>query len=334
MTDLTGKLFDRWHVDSFAYKNKYRQDFWNCTCECGTHKIVMGQNLRQHKSKSCGCLAKELASERNFDDLTGQVFGELTVLEQSGKDKNGAILWKCKCSCGKEIVVLAGSLRSKNTTSCGHKVSETAHKIHTKNIAGQTFGKLYVLEDYRDTSKPKGKQHYCKCLCLGCNSVVDLPRASLVSDNTKSCGCWHSEYHRIHGMSNTKFYNVYASMLARCNRPTHHAYKYYGGRGIKVCDRWEGKDGFIHFKEDMYESYLKHIEKYGNDTSIDRIDVNGNYEPLNCRWATQEEQGNNRRNTRYVIDENTNEEIPVSLYCKKYNYNNYDVILSHKVFYK
>lgn len=270
MEDLTGKVFGRWHVDSFAYKNKHRQLFWNCTCECGTQKVVMGQSLRQNKSRSCGCLQKEQLRERNFKDLTGQM-----------------------------------------------------------------FGKLYVLEDYRDESKPKGNQHYCKCLCTGCNSIVDIPRASLVSGNTKSCGCWHGEYHKTHGMSKTKFYKVYSSMLARCNNILHQAYIHYGARGIKVCDRWQGKNGFIHFKEDMYESYLEHIEKYGElGTSLDRIDNNSNYCKENCRWATYEEQGNNKRNTRYVLDGNTNEEMPISLYCKKYNYDVYEVISTHNIFYK
>lgn len=81
--------------------------------------------------------------------------------------------------------------------------------------------------------------------------------------------------------------------------PTNGGYKNYGARGIKVCERWLE---FQNFYDDMYESYLKHVEEFGEkNTSLDRIDVNGNYEPSNCRWATLEEQNNNRTNNRFII---------------------------------
>jgi hypothetical protein len=88
-------------------------------------------------------------------------------------------------------------------------------------------------------------------------------------------------------------------MKKRCLLPTNGGYKNYGARGINVCERWLK---FENFKEDMYESYLKHVEEFGEkNTSLDRIDVNGNYEPSNCRWVTLEEQNNNRNNNRFII---------------------------------
>jgi len=91
------------------------------------------------------------------------------------------------------------------------------------------------------------------------------------------------------------------NMLLRCENPKNSGYKNYGGRGIKVCDRWHD---YKNFQEDLLESFIKHIEIYGlKETTLDRIDVNGNYEPNNVRWATKKEQANNRRNNRMVAED-------------------------------
>jgi hypothetical protein len=85
-------------------------------------------------------------------------------------------------------------------------------------------------------------------------------------------------------------------MFKRCDNPKDEGYPNYGGRGIKVCDEWYD---FINFKNDMYEKYLSHVKKHGEEnTSIDRKDVNGNYEPSNCTWATRQEQNKNTRVTK------------------------------------
>lgn len=103
--------------------------------------------------------------------------------------------------------------------------------------------------------------------------------------------------------------SVYTNMLVRCNTITNEAYKHYGGRGIKVCDRWLGKDGFAHFIEDMGDR--------PDGTSLDRIDNDKGYMPENCRWATRTEQANNTRATQFITI--LGDEYPLSEACKMFN---------------
>lgn len=112
-----------------------------------------------------------------------------------------------------------------------------------------------------------------------------------------SCGCLQkrriTEVNGRHGLSRTPIHNVWWAMLTRCSNPKQKSYKNYGGRGITVCERWSGNDGFQNFLADMG---ARPSERH----TIDRINNNGNYEPSNCRWATPKEQGRNKRSTRYA----------------------------------
>lgn len=144
------------------------------------------------------------------------------------------------------------------------------------------------------SSAGRGDWH-CRCDC-GTSSVVN--GASLRIGNSGSCGCRVPEISRemgrltaTHGMTGTPEYAAWRSMKGRCHNPTDQGYGNYGARGIIVCDRW--RDSFENFLADMG---LRPSDNH----SIDRINVNGNYEPKNCRWATTGEQSRNRRNNRWV----------------------------------
>lgn len=159
-------------------------------------------------------------------------------------------------------------------------------------LTGQRFGRLTVIE--RDTSRPKsgGVFWLCKCDCGNATSVrsKDLRRGF-----TKSCGK-HHKGHVTHGLSKTKTHKVWFDMRGRCYNPKKDRYPNYGGRGITVCDEWAGSDGFKAFYD--YVSKLEHFGEEGY--SLDRIDVNGNYEPGNVRWATDAQQKRNRTDNHYI----------------------------------
>ena len=162
-----------------------------------------------------------------FQDLTGMTFGRLTVIERAPNIGN-LTAWLCRCECGKEIIVTAGDLKRKHTTSCG------------------------------------------------CGSVEKLIERSTT-----------------HGMTHTKIYRKWGNMIDRCENPNCKMYPYYGGRGIKVCERWHK---FENFYEDV--SKLEHFGEKGY--SLDRIRVNEDYKPGNVRWADRNTQARNKRNNVIV----------------------------------
>lgn len=159
---------------------------------------------------------KKKGSPRRLN-LIGQTFNEWTVLEKGDLGSNGAVYWKCRCSCGKVKLCQAGMLRNGGTKSCGHD----------RAIHGHSF-------------TPTGRAWY--------------------------------------------------GMRQRCYNPNDKNYPSYGGRGIKVCSRW--LESLQNFVADMGIAPA--------DLSLDRIDVDGDYEPSNCRWATRSEQQRNRRNNPKV----------------------------------
>jgi hypothetical protein len=174
------------------------------------------------------------------------------------------------------------------------------HGSHFNNLTGKIFDRLQVIQFYGIAKNGKARW---ECLCI-CGNKIVVVGSQLVEGKTRSCGCLQREVAKrlvinmnsTHGMTNTRLFRIWSGMKTRCLNPKSKDYPNYGGRGITICERW--LESFENFKEDMYESYLKHVEEFGEkDTSIERIEVMGNYDPANCQWATIKEQNRNTRVT-------------------------------------
>lgn len=220
-----------------------------------------------------------------FKDLTGQRFGRLIVIERRGSDKHHNALWLCKCDCGEECIVNGKALRHGDTRSCGC--------LHSEDLVGKRFGRLLVIEELPE--RGTDRRIIYRCLC-DCGNVTNVTAADLRSGHTRSCGCLMRETSKAtlttHGESKTRLYTVWSGMKGRCNRPSSKSYKNYGGRGIKVCPEWE--ESFEAFATWAYENGYDETAKRG-DCTIDRVDVNGDYEPSNCRWVDMKIQARNTR---------------------------------------
>lgn len=161
-----------------------------------------------------------------------------------------------------------------------------------KDLTGQRFGRLRVL---RATGVTKQGEYKWECLCE-CGAVCEATGYRLRSGQTQSCGCY--KHDRIvetklkHGGRESRLYNVWNAMKTRCYNPKCRAFKHYGGRGIAVCEEWE--HDFLAFKTWAEQAGYDEAASYGSCT-LDRIDVDGNYEPENCRWVSHAEQQRNKR---------------------------------------
>lgn len=182
------------------------------------------------------------------------------------------------------------------------------------DLTGKKFGRLTVVKKY-GRKQPKGPIHWhCICEC-GNEKIAD--GESMKRGNVESCGCKQHDRNksgtngRSHGMSQSRQYRIWSHMLGRCNNPTDDGYGDYGGRGIKVCERWH-----------IFENFLEDIKnEYDHSLTIDRIDNNGNYEPSNVRWATQKQQQRNKRsNVLVTVDGETS---PMAHFAERYGIRNY-----------
>lgn len=167
------------------------------------------------------------------------------------------------------------------------------------DLTGTRVGRLTLLNYTHIVTSSGRKRSAWRCRCDCGNEIVAMTDNLRKPKHTTSCGCFSKENsgasQRTHGASRSRAYRVYRAMLDRCRNETDYHYRWYGARGITVCDRWlfgvNGKSGFECWRDDMGP-------KPTPAHTLDRSDNDGNYEPGNCRWATRSEQGFNRRASR------------------------------------
>lgn len=185
------------------------------------------------------------------------------------------------------------------------------------NLMGQQFGRLTIIQcDKR--SKSGNYKWLCKCSC-GKDTIVS--NNNLKNGHTKSCGCLNADLLRTratkHGHCKkgkvSRTYYCWHSMIKRCTKPNNKAYKNYGGRGIKVCNKWM-----------KFENFLKNMGECPKGMSLDRINNNGNYCKSNCRWTTYNKQNRNKRNNINITFKNKTQCL--TDWAKELNCNKYTVI--------
>ncbi len=220
----------------------------------------------------------------------GDRYNRLTCISLD-RDRKDYYLFRCDC--GKEKLVHKSEVKRGKTKSCGCLASENMSRIsreHPKelqfDLTGQVFGRWTVLNRVPDTRHP---EWFCRCECGNEGKVNSI---ELRHGNSKSCGCLNREIVRdrsiTHGHTiggrKSRTYIIWRSMINRCIYPNAINYKYYGGRGIKVCERWM-----------KYENFLADLGEIRHPLSVDRIDNNGDYHPDNVKLSTPREQAQNKR---------------------------------------
>lgn len=293
--DLTGRKFGKLTVIERA-ENKGTKTMWRCICDCGKELETYASDLKKGHTKSCGCLTKK--------DLTGKRVGRLTVLEKTDKKyRDGCFLWKCVCDCGNYTYVPTVNLNKEDIKSCGCK------RFDKEDLTGMRFSKLTVVEPVRINNHLKWR-----CIC-DCGGETITYHYNLVKGRTKSCGCLVGEKamenFTTHGKKRTRIYGIWGGMINRCKDKDN---KNYGGRGIIVCDEWKKFENFYNWAME---------NGYTDELTIDRIDVNGNYCPENCRWATIKTQANNTRNNIFI--EYNGEKKTVAEWAEYFNINPFTV---------
>ena len=184
-----GQTFNEWTILEYIGKRK-NNPYVKCKCSCGTIKEVALYSITNNKSKSCGCKAKELFIKNNPKPLINEIgnkYGKLTVIARA-ENKDTRAYWKCKCDCGKIVIVSGKQLRSGKTKSCGCLRREVSRDKRLEKYGikpNQQYGKLTTLQTI---GKDKNNNYLWKCKCE-CGNIIVTTTVNLKSGNTTSCGC-------------------------------------------------------------------------------------------------------------------------------------------------
>lgn len=227
----------------------------------------------------------------NEQDIMGHIYGDMKVVSYIGKTKNHVKIYKVRCEiCGKEKNIQFAKLNRMETVYHNNKIKYI--KEFDKNIG-------LKINDYTIIERCEDNTEYYIAKCDVCGTTF----RTTMGNFKKGYGTYHDTctFHIARSKYLKRFRKIYSGMRYRTTKETYDEYYLYGGRGISS----DYFSDFMVFYKEMFGSYVEHCKLFGeNNTSLDRINVNGNYETSNCRWATNIEQGNNKRDNNIFIYDN------------------------------
>ena len=220
----------------------------------------------------------------------GKKYGKLTILE---KLKYGQ--YRYKCDCGNEGTRKGYTIEKTKYPTCGCGISEGVRNKKVQSIVGTIKNNCRIVRGWYKETKAGKTRLFVDCECLKCHNTFEIRYDTLnhlhgencPQCNIKANGERHKKPHR-----DSKLWRIWWGIKTRCYKESNKMYHHYGGRGIKMCDDW------LNSYESFYDWAINN--GYGQGLSIDRIDNDGNYEPLNCRWVDQKTQCNNTRRIFYL----------------------------------
>ena len=271
--------------------------YYKCKCDCDNEKYIQEATIRTRRIRDCGC--GEFARKR----LIGKKFGRLLVVDANRDNKTNKknIMCICQCECGNIRNIPASALKRRKSCGCIQKLDFSKYK-------GKKYGNITIIDIVDENNK------IIKCKC-SCGNIFETKLYYITNKNHKiiSCGKCGNKYNYSKPSERQRLSAVLRNMIDRCYNESAKDYKWYGARGIKVCDDWiNSANSFIDWS--ISNGYKKGL-------SIDRINNNIGYYPNNCRWVTIKDQQNNRRNNVRYNFNNQLMTLPQIAEKVKINYN-------------